>query len=69
MMPREQIGARFLAESEIWRASEAEPTDYVGAPLVEFAVRHMKDGQLAKFVGWRAGLPKMIEKDRSATVG
>ena len=62
-----QAGARFLAESEIWRAAEAEtagtaaPEPEPGAalaPLGETAAGHMTAPALARFLGWRRGLPK-----------
>ena len=65
-----QVGARFLAESEIWRASEmpAAPQERaasdrdrvaaVTAPLGEFALVHMEPQEVREFVEWRFGLPE-----------
>jgi hypothetical protein len=63
-----QQGARFLAESKVWLASEAaaaaaveapadRPVEAAMAPLGETAAGHMGAPELARFVGWKAGLP------------
>ena len=60
-----QVGARFLAESEIWRAwgrgaaRRRGEEDAAVAPLVETMVLHMPAPVLERFRAWWLGLPSL----------
>lgn len=64
-MSRERRGALFYAESAIWTAAEQERArraetarEVVKAPLIEQALLHMQNGEVGRFMRWRASLPE-----------
>ena len=52
-----QVGARFLAESEIWLAWQGTVVRPAGAVLAEVVVAHMTSPVVERFLRWWKSLP------------